>query len=504
MNTKSLFILPILATFLASCGFGGTQIINYDSTSLIPIDPQQPDSGDGYQKISEFAYNLQDVKKTTETNGLSSTGDSKLLVVPVQFSNAPEWTNAKLEVIQRAFFGEAGETSWQSVASYYKTSSYGNLNISGEITPVFKLDVTMEEASSYVKDDNPSPDAVVTSYFKEDKNYDELRKKYDVDNDGYVDSIAFIYSNSPKSQNGYWAWVYWTDEGRSSELPNVNAYLWMSYSFFTGSRYAGYGSGIDAHTAIHEVGHLLGLDDYYLYQDDPYEKTFDPSGGIEMHSYNIGDDNIYSKFALGWVNPYYVKTEKSVSLKLRSSALYGDAIIINDSWNMNSMDEYLIIEYYTPQGMNEKDALQSYSPNTTSGTDKMYTVNGFRIYHIDSRLVEIEARGRATRYVETLGDKYYAVGASNTPERSHLSDFQSMQNAIDYKYVHLLESNGTNTFKKGSFATNATLFKGGSSFVASSEFFPNGDKFNNGTTVGYKITVQECTSDFGEITITKI
>lgn len=504
MKTKSLFILPILATFLASCGFGGTHIINYDSTSLIPVDPQQPDSGDGYQKVSEFAFNLQDVKKTTETYGLSSKGDSKLLVVPVEFSDAPEWTSAKLEVLNRGFFGASGDTSWQSVASYYKASSYGNLNISGEVAPVFHIDMTTAEASSYVQDDNPVPDTVVTSLFKEASAYNELRKAYDTDEDGYVDAVAFIYSNTPKSEKGYWAWVYWTDENRSTDLPNVNSYLWMSYSFFSGSKYAGYGSGIDSHTAIHEVGHLLGLDDYYLYQDDKYEKTFDPSGGIEMHSYNIGDDNIYSKFALGWVNPYYVKTEKSVTLKLRSSALYGDAIIINDSWNMNSMDEYLMIEYYTPQGMNEKDAVQSYSANTTKGTDRMYTTNGFRIYHIDSRLVEIESRGRATGYVDSLGDKYYAVGASNTPERSFLSDFLSLQNSIDYKYVHLLESNGTNTFKKGAFATNATLFKSGSSFVASSEFFPNGDKFNDGSKVGYKITVQECGSDFGSITITKI
>ena len=373
MKTKSLFILPILATFLASCGFGGTHVINYDSTSLIPVDPQQPDSGDGYQKVSEFAFNLQDVKKTTETYGLSSKGDSKLLVVPVEFLDAPEWTSAKLEVLNRGFFGASGDTSWQSVASYYKASSYGNLNISGEVAPVFHINMTTAEASSYVQDDNPVPDTVVTSLFKEASAYNELRKAYDTDKDGYVDAVAFIYSNTPKSEKGYWAWVYWTDENRSTDLPNVNSYLWMSYSFFSGSKYAGYGSGIDSHTAIHEVGHLLGLDDYYLYQDDKYEQTFDPSGGIEMHSYNIGDDNIYSKFALGWVNPYYIKTEKSVTLKLRSSALYGDAIIINDSWNMNSMDEYLMIEYYTPQCMNEKDDLQSYSANTTKGTDRMYT-----------------------------------------------------------------------------------------------------------------------------------
>ena len=218
-----------------------------------------------------------------------------------------------------------------------------------------------------------------------------------------------------------------------------------------------------------------------------------------MHSYNIGDENIYSKFALGWVNPYYVKTDSSVTLELRSSAFYGDAIILNDSWNGNSMDEYIIIEYYTPQGMNEQDAKSAYKPNGDKA-NRMYTVNGFRIYHIDSRIVELEARGTMKGYVDSLGKGYYAVGASNSPSRSHLSG----KNAIDFKYVHLLESNGTNTFKNGGIATNDTLFKKGSSFVATSEFFPNGSKFNDGTEVGYRININNCENEFGSITISKI
>ena len=495
MKNRTLLIASLFALALSGCGFAGTTVIDYNSsTSQIPA--RQPDEGEGYKKISNFSYNLQDVKKTTGQYSLPSKGESALLVVPVKFSDGPNWTSSRLEVINKGFFGTASETSWQSVSSFYYASSYGNLRIKGEIAPALSIPVSTTEASKKISDGNPAPDELALEYFNASSAYDSLRRIYDTNKDGLVDSIVFVYSNDINSKAGYWAWVFWASDKPNINRPGINSYLWMSYAFFTGSKYSGYENGIDSHTATHEVGHLLGLDDYYQYDED---QKFDPSGAIEMHSYNIGDDNIYSKFALGWVNPYYVNTEGSVTLELRSSAFYGDAIVLNNSWNKNSMDEYIIIEYYTPQGMNEQDAKSVYKPNGDKA-NRMYTVNGFRIYHIDSRLVELEARGTTKGYVDTLGKGFYAVGASNSPSRSRLSG----KDKIDYKYVHLLESNGTNTFKNGEFATNETLFKKGSSFTATAEFFPNGSKFNNGTEVGYRININNCENEFGSITISKI
>ena len=490
MKNRFLFALPLLFT-LSSC-----VVVFYGSTSLEPISPYQDDKGEGYEKVSNFSFNLQNVKKTTKQIALDSTGDSTILVVPVQFSGSPSWTQSKISVVEKGFFGAASETSWQSVSSYYAASSYGKLNITGEVAPVLQMSITALQASQHLSDDDqPAPDELVVKAFESSASYNSYRKTHDKNGDGYVDSVVFVYSNEIDSDSGYWAWVYWNNSDKNAANPSVNSYLWMSYNFFTGSSYAAYGSGIDSHTAIHETGHLLGLDDYYQYDKN---STFDPSGALEMQSFNIGDQNIYSKFALGWVNPYYVKTESEVTLKLRSSALYGDAILINDSWNHNSMDEYLIIEYYTPQGMNEKDARYRYTPNGKKA-NKMYDESGFRIYHVDSRIVEL-SRGQFQRYVDSLGKSSYAVGASNSKSRSYLQeDFKDV-----YKYLHLLEASGKNTFKSGGIASNATLFKTGSSFSASSEFFANGTAFNDGTEVGYRISINECADEYGSVTISKI
>ena len=493
MKRRFIFLVPLYIAALTGCGLAGTTVISNNSRP--DIAPGQADSGDGYNKVSDFSFNLQDVKKTIGLSCLPSKGEQSLLVVPVQFSNGPSWTSSHLEVVRKGFFGAPSETGWQSVSSFFDASSYGNLRIRGEVTEPLKVPVSTTQAAKHTSNGNPAPDEIAVEYFNADDSYDYIRRNYDTNGDGYVDSIVFVYSNSIDSDKGYWAWVYWADDKPSSTKPGVNSYLWMSYDFFTGSNYAAYKNAIDSHTAIHETGHLLGLDDYYQYDKD---NKFDPSGGIEMHSYNIGDDNIYSKFALGWVNPYHVKTDSSVTLKLRSSSFYGDAIILNDDWNKNSMDEYIMIEYYTPEGMNEQDSKYAYTPNGDYA-NKMYTVRGFRIYHIDSRMVEIDAKGKFKRYASTLDKGYYVVGASNSPSRSYLKE-----HAVDYKYVHLLESNGKNTFKTGECASNETLFKSGSSFVASAEFFSNGSKFNNGAEVGYRIEVSECGTEYGSITISKI
>ena len=458
-------------------------------------------SGEGYSTSSSYSFTLKDVYETVGMKTLNSIGDSKILVVPVQLTDSPRWSDSMVNNARLAFFGESNETGWESVSSFYYKSSYGKLNISGEVSPILNLDYSISElANSSVSQINgKEPYLTVVKEFLSNDSFDEYRKKYDVDKDGYIDSIAFIYSNKIDSDNGYWALTSWHDSKSNLDLPNINSFLWASYNFINGDqkhfgyKYASYGKLVDSHTIIHETGHLLGIDDYYCYDDDGY----DPSGTLEMHSSNIGDESIYSKFSLGWVDPYYVKTSSSVTLTLRTSSKYPDAILINDNWNNSSCDEYLLIEYYSPDILNNKDAVSPYGGNGF----QMLKTSGFRIYHIDARIVELSIRGAMIDYSDTIEDgKSYYVGASNSASLSYLKNHKD-----DFKLVHLLESGGVNTFKKyNSTATEKTLFKKGATFESSKEFFYNINKFNSNEEIGYKISIDKSNDFQGTLTISKI
>ena len=518
MKKRWYLLLPIVAVTLSGCSFLKRLIFGEETTSE-PIhyaypDPVIEDDIEGRKIYSEFPYDIGDVLDTTGVKAFPSTGNQKLLVVPVELTgSAYRWTNDDRNDIRKCFFGATEEVGWESVSSYYKKSSYGKLNIGGQLSPTF--------FSSYTKpqlDLEEQPDQKIVKEFESSELYNDLRKEYDTNDDGYIDSVAFIYRErievDPSSKDmRWWAFVYSNSSSANVDKPTVNQYMWASYYFCQVadkiSNPHGGAYNLDAHTYIHESGHLLGLDDYYSYEDNNY---YDPSGGQEMHSQNIGDENIFSKLLLGWVDPYYVKTTGSVTTTLYSSSYdsnsehpgRGKAIIINDNWNGNPLDEYLILEYYSPTVLNEKDSKEDYAVNA-----RMFTTSGFRLYHVDARLVGYtkEANPAFAKRLNELDPNYFNfIGASNTPNQrySRLKDINEINN---YKLLHLMQAGGVNTFKRdGKKANNADLFMEGSSFEASYSFFYRGTKFNAGNEVGYRITFGKCDAEnmCGTVTITKI
>ena len=235
-------------------------------------------------------------------------------------------------------------------------------------------------------------------------NHSESRASYDKDKDGHLDGVILIYGVPDYSALGYthsnnstvsnlWAYCNWTRLDKNTLLPTVNVFLWASYVFMYGSNVAsertgqfGYYSGdtrhcnIDAHTYIHEMGHIFGLTDYY-----DYSQSYSPAGGFSMQDRNIGGHDPFSVFALGWAQAYVPNQSATINLKPFSTT--GEIIILSPEFNdINSpFDEYLIIEYYTRDGLNELDSRYNYLNNLAypTGPDK----KGIRLWHVDARLL---------------------------------------------------------------------------------------------------------------------
>lgn len=456
MKDKLLLSVLLFSTILFGCS------INNETSSNLEV----------LYKLEEPTISYSEVLDSTHSNyygnyeHLKSVGDQKILVIPVDFVDYPSsllegGEEYSLKRIEDTFFGKSEDTAWESVSSYYQKSSYGKLNLEGKVSPWFHTNKTIDEVKKTKEEPTWSILREAVKWYK--SNFDDICD-FDVDLDGYIDAVWLVYS-APFSLTGddlLWAYTYWDYEAESDFLsPNANIYSWASY-YFT---YEGNYDLTDSHTFIHETGHLFGLVDYYTYD----VRDWGPTGLLDMMDGNIGDHNGYSKGILGWTYPYVATGKCQVTLRPFESS--GDYLIIPASFNGSMFDEYLLLEYYTPTGLNYFDSLKIY-PNSS----RMFTTNGVKVYHVDARLGVVKYNMQGGWKFSSYTDKIL----STTNSYTQIAASNTMSTSLDNnKLIHLLESSGNNTLRYGrsASATNAMLFKQGDSFGKKTF---NGFKFNEG------------------------
>lgn len=524
---KLISLVALAALTLTACDFIFPNISNSGGYSYLPIWDGEAHKADA--TISDYI--------TNSIYGFSSApseGEAKLLVIPVWFDESDKYiVPAKRENVREdiytAFFGTEQQTGWQSVKSYYETESHGVLTLTGTVSEWYGLDKNIALANYSVSVPNTTQlvKEATDWYFS---NHSESRASYDKDKDGHLDGVILIYGVPDYSALGYthsnnstvsnlWAYCNWTRLDKNTLLPTVNVFLWASYVFMYGSNVAsertgqfGYYSGdtrycnIDAHTYIHEMGHIFGLTDYY-----DYSQSYSPAGGFSMQDRNIGGHDPFSVFALGWAQAYVPNQSATINLKPFSTT--GEIIILSPEFNdINSpFDEYLIIEYYTRDGLNELDSRYNYLNNLAypTGPDK----KGIRLWHVDARLLYSKT-GRFTASNVTTDpstDKgRVAFMMSNTyapgPEGyiSPLGDDYG-----DYNLIQLIRNEVTATHKMKSTFSNNSLFTaetGRNEFTMhkfDKQFVRRG-KLNNGKQLGFTFKVNSLDVEHASISITKL
>lgn len=362
---------------------------------------------------------------------LNSRGKQNVLVLPVAVDDyLYNATEATLNRIKEVFMGK-DEKIWESVSSYYYKSSYGALDLNFIIPDewfyIHKNPLELQKKyalkSGYESDGGSGKvTELALEWYKE--TYHPSATTLDQNQDGWVDAIWTIYS-CPTMGNqkekyellypgidvmGYWAFTTTTFQYNNkggkgdvgSPLPKV--YGWASFDFMNGYQNTSYDYDVDAHTFIHETGHILGLKDYYC-TTSPY---YTHLGCIDMMDINIGDHCAFSKYALGWVKPKIVT--EAMRIELRPFEENGDCLILtNKNYNNTPFDEYFMIEYITPTGLNEQDYTAPYPDNSLQG----YSKPGIRITHVDNPAVR-SGDGELVTYVKDK-DQFLADPNINTP-----------------------------------------------------------------------------------------
>ena len=186
-----------------------------------------------------------------------------------------------------------------------------------------------------------------------------------------------------------------------------------------------------------------------------------------IDDYTVGDQDVYSKTMLGWLNPTVVNETKTVTLTPSVSAQ--SAILIPLKFDNSYFGEYLMIDLYSATGLNEMHA------NVRNSYLYGGEAYGVRIYHISS----------------SINDPF---SSQNYPA---ITDYNN--STTDIALIKLIEADGTKKFSDSDgWAEADDLWKAGQKL---SSVFPNYTR-NDGKKLNFDIEIVTATADSAQVKIT--
>lgn len=446
------------------------------------------------------------------------------MVIPIWFTDSGNYIasankeNVRSD-IQTAYFGTNEETGWRSVKTFYEEESHGALTFTGTVSEWYSCG---KSSSQYYTDTNATVSLVNTAttwYFN--NHTTDKRKNYDKDGDGYIDSVMLIYAAPDHSAAGtdndnLWAYCYWVGDtsAKNARNPGANVFFWASYDFMYSKSKAqertgktNYGGGdtshciIDAHTYIHEMGHVFGLEDYY-----DYSGQYNPAAGFSMQDNNVGGHDPFSSYALGWGKAYIPTETTTIDLKPFSET--GEMILLDPTPNTKNspFDEYLLLEYYTPTGLNKFDCDYKYGGAYPQGPKD----SGIRLWHVDARLAQYDYYGSIdfTDLPPSSTNDMVTMAMSNTYYKSGVSAGYLSPLGSEYyncNILQLIRNDRYTTYKPTTDFTSSNLYKSGATFNVDrvkGQFVKSG-KFNDNTDFGFTFKINALDENRASITVTK-
>ena len=290
-------------------------------------------------------------KKGTMSKGaVQSIGEYTIPVVMVQFSNLKFKTSTTVEKMEKYYNQEGYTDNYGSVGSvrdYFKAQSGGQFVPTFDVVGIVTLSNTY---SYYGKNDSNG----------NDQHLEELPG--DVI-DAAISQLGVDFSQYvvPAGDDSHTAGVpllamFYAGKGEATEYPNGPNYLWPCEwddvedaelgdyhdvhfnSFFIGNElYAGGQDLMGMGIFCHELGHAMGLPDFYCtdesYMDDDAFGMWSimDSGGYEGGTYAPMGYNAYEKSYMGWLELQEVGDADEVILQSPLGTAENSAYIIRHS-----------------------------------------------------------------------------------------------------------------------------------------------------------------------------
>ncbi len=351
-------------------------------------------------------------KESMEITGITpimpSEGEVETMLVLAEFSDAKFTDDFKKDLREMLYLPDSDENAekylrmypYESLTAYYQRASFEKLTITGDV-----YNFSSEHERSYYDNRGDSMYSDVLDHIKKEiiaKNTDDTGmtdleflddyiSKYDSNNDMKLDGLYIAVAGGNNDWGNKW-WSY-SEEGLKLNIGSYSVPVLVQVVDIYNEEAGKENMGSFIKTFIHETGHMLGLDDYYSYEDAQEEcedfivEKFDT---FAMMNDAVGDQDGFAKMLLGWLPEESVQiASKGESVKtLRSYSETGDVLIIipqEEYETYGTYSQFILAEHYT-NSLNDTlpEKYEYDSEDNVTGTKKA-PEDAFRFYHIYAR-----------------------------------------------------------------------------------------------------------------------
>ena len=304
---------------------------------------------------------------------LPSVGTSRIPVFAVSF---PECDYSEFDIasiLRRRLFSPQdannAEYPFESAAAYFERASYGSMHLTGDVFRYAAAHPIDWYAGDYAE--------LLVSEILESFDPGVDFRDYDADQNGILDSVILTLPDDALKidrdgdKKPDW-WPFSTDalSRAAYDGERVGKYCVIPYDQRDPADYVS--------KTAHELGHAMGLPDYYQYATETAgdEEGLAGDAGTELMDDGKGDLSAFSKLMLGWyaADDIQVYTGGTQTFFLETSQDVPSCIMIPRDPDAGLLSEYFLIEYMVPDG-----------------NQPVYGGSGIRILHVQAEVSEGDA-----------------------------------------------------------------------------------------------------------------
>lgn len=305
-------------------------------------------------------------------SSLPSQGNGSLVVFYIDFPDCSYSNKLSSSELQEIIFGSEDASSvyypFESMSAFYTRSSKGAMGLTGQVFAYTAKESIAAYGTNKVKLAEECYEA-----FRDSVDF----SAYDSNADGLIDATLFTVPETASDED-WWPCAgafgdqnYTVDGVQIGHIITGNADPDNILNF--NSSY------------LHEMGHCMGLPDYYLYYTpEDGEGMHGPSGTELMDMDAYSDFSAFSKLMLGWYHEdqiaVYDSSQGTQTFQLHNAQTEnGNCVILpRGAFNDSYFSEYFILEYATEDGNNSGIVSQNWAD----------IASGVRIYHIQAEKYE--------------------------------------------------------------------------------------------------------------------